>query len=218
MREQQTQKHNLPAHRPSKAARGFTILELLVVISIMAVLATLATGAAIKAVKQMREKRVDATVKALEMALVSYRAQENAWPFKIDEDLKIDTEDRTEDPSGMSDKNKKRWADGVDNVKAFKKLYENASKSDATVYLDASAILTDVRGKRMTLRAALNAGVAEAPLGYPMPDNPNRFCYFCVCYSPLTDSVSVFRQDRKHVRTDKNGNAQEFWCPVWTVK
>ncbi|MBV5332608.1 prepilin-type N-terminal cleavage/methylation domain-containing protein, partial [bacterium] len=49
--------------------RGFTIIELLVVISIMAVLATLVTGAALKAIKQGRNKRIDATCKALEIAL-----------------------------------------------------------------------------------------------------------------------------------------------------
>ena len=43
----------------SDRRRGFTILELLVVISIMAIIATLATGAAIKAVKQSRNKRID---------------------------------------------------------------------------------------------------------------------------------------------------------------
>lgn len=39
--------------------RGFTIVELLVVISIMAIIATLATGAVLKSVRQSRIRRAD---------------------------------------------------------------------------------------------------------------------------------------------------------------
>ena len=206
-----TQDANPPCARASKPRRGFTILELLVVIAIMAMLATLTTGAVLKAMRQSRERRVEATVKALEMALVSYRAQENVWPFEM-KDLKLDTLDYTD----KNDKYKKYWAHGEANAAVFKKLYQNASQSGKTVYLDATAILTRKgSGSIMPLKNALNT---DAPLGYRRPDDPNKFCYFCVCYNPLTDSVNVFRQDQQHWRTDSSGNQPSFWCPEGTGK
>jgi len=171
-------------------SRGFTILELLVVISIMAIVATLATGAALKAVKQSRYKKLDATIKALEMALQTYRTQEDRWPFDVS-DLKEDQYDKTI-----------YWMHGKDNYKVFQKLYPNQS-GNKTTYLDGSALFTQVKGSRMQLRVALNAKLFEAPIGYPHPENPNRFYYFCVQYNSRNDTVKVLRQDRD----GREGNA-----------
>ena len=180
--------------------RGFTIVELLVVMSVMAVIATLAIGAAVKSVKQSRIRRIDTMARALEMALSSYRAQENAWPFTVG-DLVPDPRDQ-----GVL------WAHGEDNVKVFKRLYPG--DGGAMVYLDASAFLTSVQGSRMTLRAALTANKRDAPLGYPNPDNTSRFCYYCVCYFPLTDTVKVYRQDQQHPSITLGGAGLD--CPDWT--
>ena len=199
-------------HDPKKTRRGFTILELLVVISIMAVIATLVTGAAIKAIKQSRNKRVEATRKAREMALVNYRAQENEWPFKTDDgggDLEKDTQDV----------DARLWAHGADNLRVFKKLYENAGIAGKTVYIDASAVMVEAGGRRMTLKAALDSGRSDARLGFPSPDDQSKFAYYCVCYNPATQSVSVHRQDQQHARKTEAGLGKKgFWCPQWNTK
>ena len=180
--------------------RGFTIVELLVVMSVMAVIATLAIGAAIKSVKQSRLQRINTMARTLEMALSSYRAQNNEWPFTVG--------DLTPDPR---DKNI-MWAHGQDNIKVFRKLYQGSGSS--IVYLDASAFLTTVNGARMPLRKALSEHKLDAPLGYPQPDNMNRFCYYCVCYFPLTDTVKVYRQDQQHPEIVEAG--EKLDCPNWT--
>ena len=193
-------------HNGKRTRRGFTIVELLVVISVMAVIATLAIGAAIKSVKQSSRRRIDTMARALEMALSSYRAQENAWPFDVS-DLDKDPRD-----SGVL------WAHGANNVKVFKKMYPGAGSS--MVYLDASAFLSievidpDTKKPTRSLRSVLNLKQYDkAALGYPLPDNPNRFCYYCVCYFPLTDTVKVLRQDEKHPAITNGG--KELDCPDW---
>jgi prepilin-type N-terminal cleavage/methylation domain-containing protein len=179
--------------------RGFTILELLIVISIIAIIATLATGAAIKSMKQSRIRRIDAMAKGLEIALANYRAQENAWPFDLS-DCVQDTKDRS-----------RYWIHGENNAKAFQKLYHGGGGESTTVYLDAGAYLTRVSGKRMPLRTALNLRRTDAPLGYPLPENTSRFAYYCLCFNPLTDTVKVVRQDVGH----KSAEGVGFTCPDW---
>ncbi len=180
----------------NRAARGFTIIELLVVISIMAVIATLATGAAIKAVKQGREKRISATIKTLESALQAYRSRENKWPFQVNQ--------LTKDPGNNDQYNtaKLYWSHGEDNYKVFGDLYPQKGSTGKTVYLDASSVLT--KGRK-TLLAAIEDGKSNVPLGYPDPDHSDRFHCFCVQYNARTDSVKVYRQDKKH--------DDRFWCP-----
>ena len=156
--------------------RGFTILELLIVISIMAILATLATGAALKAIKISRTKRIDATITTLEMALMNYRAQENGWPFSLD-------------ATGIEQEDGYYWAKGKNNAVVFEKLF-----TSKTVYLDSSALMTAVNGRKSVKKTREdNPSLTAIPIGYPDADNPNTFKYFTVRYSPLTDTVKVMQ-------------------------
>lgn len=187
-------------NNPMKRAltrRGFTILELLIVISIIAIIATLATGAAIKSMKQNREKRIAVMAKGLEVALMNYRAQENKWPFDLNDRFRKNPEES------------RYWFHGEEeNFEAFQKMF-----GGTTSYLDENAYLVTVKGSRGTLKEALKKGgkSVQASFGYPKPDDTSRFCYFCVCYSPLTDTVKVVRQDEKHI----NAEGGEFKCPKW---
>lgn len=156
--------------------RGFTILELLIVISIMAIIATFATGAALKSIKNSRSKRADTMRQVLEMAIINYRAQENEWPFTLTE-LDQDTSD-----------NNIYWAKGSKNAVVFKKLLTSTS----TVYLDGSGLMTAVNG-RMSVKKARESGLSDIPIGYPDPDNSNVFKYYNVKYLALTDTVKVER-------------------------
>lgn len=150
---------------------GFTIIELLVVVSIMAVVATLATGAAMKTIKQGREKRASAMARSLEMALVNYRALNGEWSFKI-EDAKLG-----------------QTSFSVNNEEAFQKIFEGVKKGQAL--LDPSALLTRVSGRRMSAREAMEKGLTRIPMGYPNPSNTDEFILFKVEYNTVTDSVKV---------------------------
>lgn len=185
---------------PKTNRRGFTILELLIVVSIIAIIATLAIGAAIKSVKQSRVRRIDTMAKGLEIALANYRAQENTWPFSIS-DCVQDRYDLT-----------RYWIHGKNNAKAFQKLYDGSGGQKKSAYLEPSSYLVLSGGSRLSLRVAIDKGRTDAAFGYPHPENTSRFCCYCICYNPLTDSVKVVRQDTKHF--DVKG--AQFNCPEWT--
>ena len=60
--------------------RGFTIVELLMVIGIIAVLSTIVTTAASGAMKQARGRRADALVQMVQAGISTYHAQNDEWP------------------------------------------------------------------------------------------------------------------------------------------
>lgn len=166
----------------TKKRHGFTVIELLIVISIMAVLATLATGAAMKAIKNSRKKRIVVTVQALENAVVSYRALHGEWPITFDDnehDGKIDHQDVIK---------------GTDNAEVFKPILNDVQNNKAL--LDTSALLTRVHGGRMTVRQALekSGSNADIPLGYVDPDS-GEFKFFKVVFDFRTESVTIEEAD-----------------------
>lgn len=167
------------------ARRGFTIVELLVVISIMAVVATLSTGAVLKSVRQSRIKRVDMTAKSLESAVMSYRALNGEWPYKFDKPDRFDNYEQKQ----LADFAEVQTLEGKDNAKVFKKVFEEVKNGRAL--LDTSSILTRVSGGRMTVREAIARGEEDIPVGYPKPDDQKQFVFFKVTYNFQTDMVTV---------------------------
>lgn len=158
---------------------GFTILELLLVVAVIAIIATLATGAAVKAIRNGREKRIDTMITTLEMAITTYRVQKGVWPFKLD---------------GIKSDGTKEWK-GKDNAQVFTKLYETSGASRG--YLDCSGFFTDKideKGRRrLRLSEVPEGSRRNLPLGYPDPNDQNRFKYFNIRYSQITDRVKVTR-------------------------
>ena len=154
--------------------RGFTIVELLVVISIMAVVATLATGAVLKSVRQSRVKRIDMTQKSLETALMSYRSLNGEWPYKFDDP---DTVGAGVDKNAADFAEKQSFT-GKENAKVFKKVFEEVKKGRAS-------------SGRMTVREALERGESDVPVGYPNPENQSEFKFFKVVYYFATDMLTV---------------------------
>ncbi|MBQ9430989.1 MAG: type II secretion system protein [Kiritimatiellae bacterium] len=159
--------------------KGFTILELLVVISIIAIVATLATGAAIKALHQVRERRIDGMITILETAINTYRVDTGEWPFKISE-LSHNASDNT-----------KYWAHGKNNKLVFSDLYE--IKDGNKGYLDGSGLFAIYQGGRKRLNEVPKGSRRNLPLGYPDPKDQSIFRYFCVEYNSLTQNVQVRR-------------------------
>lgn len=79
--------------------RGFTIIELVMVIAILGILLGIVTTAAAGAIKQAREKKADACCAVVQAAFETYYAQKGEWPGGIDADLKsrgADDEDNCE--------------------------------------------------------------------------------------------------------------------------
>ena len=64
--------------------KGFTLVELMVVVAIIAVLVTIVTIAARGSLESARSNRADAMRSVLEQAISAYYAQEGRWPDAIE--------------------------------------------------------------------------------------------------------------------------------------
>lgn len=157
-----------------KKRLGFTIIEILIVVSIIAVIATLGTGAAIRSVKQSRSRRIQATRQMLELGLNNYRALHGEWPESF---------------GVLSTDGKYRETTGVGNARIFEKVFRDVKSNRSLI--DTSVIFTRTGQGRMTVKQALERGISEIPVGYPDPENPDKFCYFKVRYNCMTDHVEV---------------------------
>jgi len=160
-----------------KNRKGFTILEMLVVVAVMAIIASLATGGAIKSVRAIRQKRIDATKTVLTAALNNYRAQQNEWPFRLSE-LDRDNKDRT-----------LFRAEGDKNAVVFEELFKTQNRS---VMGDTSGLLTMVNGRRMSVKQALEQNLSPIAIGYPNPNNTDQFIFFNMEYNSITDTIRIY--------------------------
>lgn len=174
-----------------KGKRGFTILELLVVISIIAIVATLAIGAAMKSMRSGRKKRVETMVKVLEIALQNYRTQNNEWPFTVGREVQT----YNANSSGQNNdyvKDNLYVCHGKSNADIFTKLYEKTGNN--STYLDPSAFFVLYNGGRVMLKDVPEGSRKNLPIGYPDPDNPDKFRYFCVQYNRQLDRVTILTE------------------------
>ena len=179
--------------------KGFTLVELLLVIAVMALLATLTIGGVAKATKNAREKRIDSMCRSLQMSLVSFKAQEGRWPVKRDPGLNPNTingEARNE-TSLNPDPYKQSMATftGEYNWHVFQDLIPTKGTKKG-YYLSPAEFLVKVRGgKTKSLREAIDDGAtSNISFGYADPNNQSVFRYFKVEFNLMTDSVTVSRE------------------------
>lgn len=163
---------------------GFTIMEMMVVVAVMAIIASLVTGAAVKAIKSSRYKRIQATKVVLQAAIENYHAQEGEWPFDLHQMYQS-----TKKKSLYYAYDQTHPRINVDNSVVFNKML-----SSTTPYLDGSALLARVNGRRMTVQQALanHESKSEICIGYPNPANTKQFFLYAVRYNSDTDSVNVY--------------------------
>ena len=64
--------------------KGFTIVELLMVVAILAVLLGIVTTAATASIRQARERRTQAVKQTLQNGIAAYRARKDEWPGKLE--------------------------------------------------------------------------------------------------------------------------------------
>ena len=173
--------------------KGFTLVELLLVISVMALLATLTIGGVLKATKSARKKRVDAMCKSLTIALTSYKAQVGRWPVQLDPGT-INGANFLSADSQPYDKYKAFFT-GEENKLAFEDLIPKKGQKKA-YYLSPSEFLTKPKGYGvMPLSKAIDKGLSSVPLGYADPEDQSQFRYFKVEFNLWTDSVTVKKYD-----------------------
>ena len=156
--------------------RGFTMLELLIVITVMAIVATLATGAAVSSIKQGRRKRIQVTVQALNTAVECYHSRQGAWPFSVRQLRHLPDVDAATEKVKISDK--------AILAPMYASLYQGG-------YLDGSGLLcvTD-SGARKPLNKISRSSPEAFQICYVRVEDSSEIGFFKMTYNFITDSVS----------------------------
>lgn len=156
--------------------RGFTLLELLIVIGIIAVLSMIVMGASSVIAKVSREKRVTMSCTVLETAIQAYHAEYNEWP------------------GGEPAQGKTSTSFFEDNSKVFGPLRVTSSdNSNGIAFLDETAFMTYKNGRVMPLSEAGsgNLPIVFIPKNGRQKNNNGKPFYFKVVIDHSADSVSV---------------------------
>ena len=184
--------------------KGFTIVELLMVIGIIGVLAGIITTAASESMKATRRRRADALFALVQSGIATYYAQHDKWPDfnppskgnhrrpgsdEVDEnqyDLTDDEVRRCIKEVIMSVKTKNPLID-------VSGLWVSRSKGDRS---DGEGVgmdfMTAIRGSRKNTQKMT---LSDMYFGYPNESN-GKFVRFGIGYSIATDQMTVgYRKD-----------------------
>ena len=193
--------------------RGFTIVEMLMVIAILGVLVGIVTAASSSAIRQARFKRTQAMMAVLQAGLNTYYAQERKWPGVLD---------RWCENGPQSAYGKKARVDYLTDTEAdtvFQTLVRKSATESPMLDITglfvarASAVGTgksnskvrgmDLRDARAKKGKRDRISFQEMAFGYPEKETGN-FRRFIIRYNFDTDSVGVMTQN------EGDGSANDY--------
>ena len=182
--------------------KGFTIVELMMVIGIIAVLMGIITTAASTSIKSNRSRKADVLCKVVQTGLATYYEQEGKWPWGNGL------------PSGVSadgagnEKNPNSIELGAEQVRACVKALVDKAKENKPM-MDISGLFVSrspgerntgaatgldfMQAIRGTKQSQKKMKTAEMYFGYPEEDH-GWFRRFKMVYSVPGDSLSVMKQ------------------------
>ncbi len=190
-----------------KTRRGFTIVEMLVVIGIIGILLGIVTTAASSSIKQARSRKADACCTLVQQGIATYYAQYGKWPGSIGGRIESGISARTNDEGsdGQADADKYVLnASEIDDM--IRTMIEEAKKGNPLMDISGLYVSRQSGEKndrhfgmdfmdavRGTKRSKKKMKVAEMHFGYPETDH-GWFRRFKVVYSIPTDSMKVSKQ------------------------
>ena len=195
--------------------KGFTIVELLMVIGIIAILMGIITTAASSSVKMGRRQKATALCTLVQTGLATYYAQEGRWPTSICNNPKERT--NKEGPRNGSD-----WTTDPDKIvlKAsevrecvlalVKKAKDNRPMMDISglfvsrfegKYGQKCSGLDFMQAIRGTKQSPKKMSSNEMYFGYP-DESTGHFRHFKMVYSIPGDSLSVMKMDSEKQKAD----------------
>lgn len=201
--------------------RGFTLVEMLIVIAVIGVLGGIITTAAVGAIKNGRSKRADAMCVALEQGIAAYYAQEGKWPEAIENRASSMTEatytfSQDEADSIFQDVVGCGFGKGhathkamlVDATALFvcdrssvgnsgRGCYDNHSNQKSTsTFCGGRGCRNGIDFSEATRKGGkVHIPFSQMAFGFQGPEN-GRFCRFWITYNGQSDSVKVWRPDK----------------------
>lgn len=188
--------------------RGFTIIELLMVVSVISILVTIVFSSVRGSIAEARARRAEALCQTVQSGLVAYRSQYDEWPGRLGGYIAGDSipnrpnregDDATHDPD-------KLVLDGSEVRELVKALVDEAKKGNPL--MDISGLYVsrnpgEAGGKaygydfmeavRGTSRSRRRMSTSEMYFGYPEPST-GRFRRFKMVYSVSGDDLAVMQQ------------------------
>lgn len=173
--------------------RGFTIVEMLIVISVIGVLMGLVTTAARNSIKDARDRRRQSMATVLEQGMETYRAKNrDKWPRALETIVDSgDFGDATE------------WYDLPESVvdECFREIVKHSTEKKNPV-MDVTGLFVAPAGakrgmdfnaarKGTSKRNTRKIGVGSMVFGYPAKDD-GKFVRYRMKYSITGDSVKVY--------------------------
>lgn len=182
--------------------KGFTIVELLMVIGIIAVLMGIVTTAASESMKASRLRRAEALCSLVQSGLAVYYAQNDEWPIsfkgKVGSNQEGANNNSDEDIYVLTGSEVRQCVKAlVDEAKKGNPIIDVSglwvSRSDGETARRGSVGLDFMSAVRGTKQHPKQMKTAEMYFGYPDPET-GAFRRFKMTYSISADQLTVSRQ------------------------
>jgi len=190
--------------------KGFTIVELLMVVGIIAILMGIVTTAASSSIKSSRAQKANALCAIVQAGLATYREQMGEWPVDLP-----NARTNNEGSGGKNDPDK-IVLNGGEVRQCVKKLVDEAKKGNPMMDISGLFVsrqdgelngtgekgsqavkkatgLDFMQAIRGTKRSQVKMKTAEMYFGYPDPETGN-FLRFKMVYSIPGDVITVSKQ------------------------
>lgn len=188
--------------------RGFTILELAVVVAIIGVLLGVVTTAAGSAIRQARYRKAEALCACVKAGLETYYAQKDKWPDPLGSKVEsgsLGSRSNEEGVNNYSDANLYVLT-GSEVRQMVKALVDEAKKGNPLMDISGLYVSRDsgeagrkgygldfLNAIRGTRKSARKMSTGEMYFGYPEKEH-GYFRRFKIVYSIPTDSIKVSQQ------------------------